>query len=56
MIFNGMVVTSLDKKIKGQVLAYDYEEDFANVYNWLDQKFIETKLSNLVETSLWILV
>ena len=26
MIFNGMVVTSLDKKIKGQVLAYDYEK------------------------------
>ena len=52
MIFNGMVVTSLDKKIKGQVLAYDYEKDFASVYKWLDQKFIETKLSNLVETPL----
>ncbi len=56
MIFNGMIVTSLDKKIKGQVLAYDYEKDFASVYNWLDQKFIETKLSNLVETSLWELM
>ena len=25
MIFNGSIVTSLDKKIKGQVLDYDYE-------------------------------
>ena len=56
MIFNGMVVTSLDKKIKGQVLDFDYEKDFASVYNWLDQKFIETKLSNLVETPLWKLM
>ena len=56
MIFNGMIVTSLDKKIKGQVLAYDYGKDFASVYNWLDEKFVETKLSNLVETPLWELM
>ena len=48
----GSVHAFVDKKIKGQVLAYDYEKDFASVYNWLDQKFIETKLSNLVETPL----
>ena len=50
MIFNGSIVTSLDKKIKGQVLDYDYEKDFASVYNWLDQKFVDTKLSNLEDT------
>ena len=27
MIVNGMIVTSLDKTIKGQVLNYDYEDD-----------------------------
>ncbi len=52
MIFNGSIVTSLDKKIKGQVLDYDYEKDFVSVYNWLDQKFVDTKLSNLEETPL----
>ena len=52
MIFNGSIVTSLDKKIKGQVLDYDYEKDFASVYNWLDQKFVDTKLSNLEDTPL----
>ena len=54
MIFNGSIVTSLDKKIKGQVLDYDYEKDFASVYNWLDQKFVDTKLSNLEDTPLWV--
>ena len=56
MILNGSIVTSLDKKIKGQVLDYDYEKDFASVYNWLhddsDQMFVETNLSNLEETPL----
>lgn len=52
MIVNGMIVTSLDKTIKGQVLNYDYDDDSAMVYNWLDKKFVETKLSNLVETPL----
>ena len=56
MIFNGSIVTSLDKKIKGQVLDYDYEKDFASVYNWLDQKFVDTKLSNLEETPLWVTI
>ena len=51
-IFNGTIVTSLDKTIKGQVLNYDYDDDSAMVYNWLDKKFVETKLSNLVETPL----
>ena len=54
MICNGSIVTSLDKKIKGQVLDFDYEKDFASVYNWLDQKFIDTKLSNLEDTPLWV--
>jgi hypothetical protein len=52
MILNGSIVTSLDKKIKGQVVNSDYGKDFASVYNWLDEKFVETKLSNLVETPL----
>ena len=52
MILVGSIVTSLDKKIKGQVLDYDYEKDFASVYNWLDQKFVDTKLSNLEDTPL----
>jgi len=56
MIVNGMIVESLDKTVKGQVLAYDYEKDFARVYNWLhedpDEMFVETKLSTLVETPL----
>jgi|TARA_A100001515_G_scaffold10505_2_gene8430 hypothetical protein len=52
MIVNGMIVTSLDKTIKGQVLNYDWDDDFAMVYNWLDKEFVETKLSNLVETPL----
>ena len=52
MIVNGMIVTSLDKTIKGQVLNYDYNDDFAMVYNWLNKEFVETKLSNLVETTL----
>ncbi len=52
MIINGMIVRSLDKKIKGQVLNYDYDDDSAMVYNWLDKKFVETKLSNLVESPL----
>ena len=51
MIVNGMIVESLDKKVKGQVLAYDYDTDFARVYNWLhddpEEMFVETKLSNL---------
>ena len=54
MICNGSIVTSLDKKIKGQVLDFDYEKDFASVYNWLDQKFVDTKLSNLEDTPLWV--
>ena len=57
MIVNGMIVESLDKTVKGQVLSYDYDKDFARVYNWLhddpDEMFVETKLSNLVETELW---
>ena len=56
MIFNGMIVESLDKTVKGQVLAYDYDKDYARVYNWLheepDEMFVETKLSNLVEKPL----
>ena len=52
MIFNGRIVTSLDNKIKGQVLDYDYEKAVASVYNWLDQKFVDTKLSNLEDTPL----
>ena len=58
MITNGMIVESLDKKVKGQVLAYDYDTDFARVYNWLhddpEEMFVETKLSNLVESPLWV--
>ena len=57
MIVNGMIVESLDKTVKGQVLSYDYDKDFARVYNWLhddpDEMFVETKLSNLVDTELW---
>ena len=56
MIVNGMIVESLDKTVKGQVLASDYDKDFARVYNWLhddpDQMFVETNLSNLEETPL----
>ena len=56
MIINGMIVTSLDKKIKGQVVNSDYDTDYAKVYNWLhddpDQMFVETNLSNLEETCL----
>ena len=56
MIVHGMIVESLDKKVKGQVLAYDYDTDFAKVYNWLhddpEEMFVETKLSNLVESPL----
>tara|TARA_B100001559_G_scaffold245029_1_gene208141 strand:- start:489 stop:659 length:171 start_codon:yes stop_codon:yes gene_type:complete len=56
MIINGMIVTSLDKKIKGQVVNSDYDTDYAKVYNWLhddpDQMFVETNLSNLEETPL----
>ena len=56
MIFNGMIVEALDKTVKGQVLAYDYDKDYARVYNWLheepDEMFVETKLSNLVEKPL----
>ena len=56
MIINGMIVESLDKTVKGQVLAYDYDKDYARVYNWLheepDEMFVETKLSNLVEKPL----
>ena len=52
MIVNGMIITSLDKTIKGQVLNYDYDNDSAIIYNWLDEKFVETKLSNLVENNL----
>ena len=56
MIFNGMIVESLDKTVKGQVLASDYDKDYARVYNWLhdnpDEMFVETKLSTLVETPL----
>ena len=29
-----MIVESLDKTVKGQVLSYDYDKDFARVYNW----------------------
>ena len=56
MIINGMIVESLDKTVKGQVLASDYDKDYARVYNWLhdnpDEMFVETKLSTLVETPL----
>ncbi len=56
MIVNGMIVESLDKTVKGQVLSYDYDKDLARVYNWLhddpDEMFVETKLSNLVEKGL----
>ena len=56
MIINGMIVESLDKTVKGQVLASDYDKDYAGVYNWLhdnpDEMFVETKLSTLVETPL----
>ena len=52
MILIGSIVTSLDKKIKGQVIDYDYEKDFPSVYNWLDQKFVDTKLSKLEDTPL----
>jgi hypothetical protein len=56
MILNGSIVTSLDKKIKGQVVNSDYDTDYAKVYNWLhddsDQMFVETNLSNLEETPL----
>ena len=27
MIVNGMIVESLDKTVKGQVLSYDYDKD-----------------------------
>ena len=53
MIVNGMIVTSLDKTIKGQVLNYDLDDDFAMVYNWLDKEFVESTLSNLVEYDLY---
>ena len=34
MIVNGMIVESLDKKVKGQVLAYDYDTDFARAVSY----------------------
>ena len=53
MIVNGMRVESLDKTVKGQVLASDYDKDYARVYNWLhdnpDEMFVETKLSTLLK-------
>ena len=49
---NGMIVRSVDKTIKGQLLNHDYDKNYASVYNWLTETFVETQLSNLVETSL----
>ena len=49
---NGMIVRSVDKTIKGQLLNHDYDKNYASVYNWLTKTFVETQLSNLVETPL----
>ena len=51
-LFNGMIVTSADKRIKGQLLNHDYDKNYASVYNWLTETFVETQLSNLVEAPL----
>ena len=45
MIFNGSIVTSLDKKLKVRYLIMTMKR-LKSVYNWLDQKFVDTKLSN----------
>ena len=51
-LFNGMIVTSADERIKGQLLNHDYDKNYASVYNWLTKTFVETQLSNLMETPL----
>ena len=57
MITSGKIVETLDKEIKGQVVSVDYNRDTATVYNWLstDENFdyVETYITNLVETPLW---
>ena len=56
MMMAGMLVETLDKEIKGQVISVDYDRDTATVYNWLSTDenfdFVETFISNLVERPL----
>ena len=49
MIFNGMVVTSLDKKIKGQVLDFDYEKMSDSQFIDEAQNYWEDSFDEVVE-------